>query len=232
MAKKLGEYKNFNTRIFVLLLLGLIFLGLLPFFINPESLTKRNGDWSEFVWSDYYLFKQSFWLYHQIPLWNPLVFSGVPEIANPQTPITYPPNYLTLFVPIDYGIVLLIFLHIFIAGFFAYKMGRDFFEWEEIPSIVLALGISFSPFLWSKFSVGHLSMGIAMTLVSPIVYFTVCFIKSSKLRYLFWLVLILSFQYCNYPTIWYYTSFFGLITLLALFIKGRNRKLLPLFLAA
>ncbi|MEJ2150454.1 MAG: hypothetical protein P8Z40_13375, partial [Chloroflexota bacterium] len=37
-----------------------------------------------------------------LPLWNPLLGNGAPLLANYQTAVFYPPNWLHLFVPAEY----------------------------------------------------------------------------------------------------------------------------------
>lgn len=209
--------KFFNSKIFSVFLLGIIFLILFPFLINPESLTKRNGDFSDLVWPDYFFIRDSIYRNHQVPLWNNTVFSGIPEIANPQSPLIYPLNIIALILPLDLGIVVLIGLHIFIAALYLFRLAKEKFAFSNIASIVLSFGVVFSPFYISKFSVGHLSMGFAMLLISPILYYGVSLTKKFKKADLFFLSFFLSLQYLNYPTIWYYTCLFGIIAVLFIF---------------
>jgi dolichyl-phosphate beta-glucosyltransferase len=201
--------KFFNLRIFGVLLFLLLFIILLPFLLNPINLTQRNGDYSELVWPDYFFVKEIFTKYHYLPLWNPTVFSGIPEISNPQSPLIYPPNYLMFLMPIDLAIVILIFVHLYISGIFLYKIGTQQLKLSNLATLVLSFGIIFSPFYWSKISVGHLSMVFAMLLVSPILFFSLRLFNRFNFKDIFWLGLFFALQYLNYPTIWYYTVLFG-----------------------
>ncbi|MGQ0603723.1 MAG: hypothetical protein ACT4QE_18745 [Anaerolineales bacterium] len=51
-----------------------------------------------------------------LPLWNPLVGSGAPLIANYQSALFYPPNWLSLVMPLDLSLNWLMVLHIVWAG--------------------------------------------------------------------------------------------------------------------
>ncbi len=51
-----------------------------------------------------------------LPLWNPAVGSGAPLIANHQSAIFYPPNWLSLLLPLDYSFSWLVALHLIWAG--------------------------------------------------------------------------------------------------------------------
>lgn len=216
-------YRFINLRIFLGLLVGLTLIILFPFILNPQSLVLRNGDYSDLVWPNYYFIKQTILKDNQIPLWNPTLFSGIPEIANPQSPLIYPLNMLTLILPLEFGIVTLIFIHVLIGGYFSYLLGKNIFKFSSAGILVLGLGFIFSPFLWSKFAVGHLSQGFAILLLPPIIYFAVKYYLKFNIKDFILTVLFLSAQYLNYPTIWYYSCFFGLM--IAFIYSLLNRKL-------
>nr|MBN1228491.1 YfhO family protein [Anaerolineae bacterium] len=52
----------------------------------------------------------------ELPLWNPLVGHGAPLLANYQTAVFYPPNWLYLVIPTAYALGLVGILHILWAG--------------------------------------------------------------------------------------------------------------------
>ncbi len=198
----------YNVKLHAFILLAVLVLLMAPFLINPHSLTSRNGDFSDLVMPDYYLFKDSVWRFHQIPLWNPTLFSGVPEIANPQSPIIYPPNYLSLILPVDLTIVLLVVFHAFVAGIFLFLLAREL-GWSRLSAVATSFVYTFSPFFWGKVAVGHLSQSFAIFLVPPILYFGACLLRGFKRKDFLFLLLFLSLQYLNYPTLWYFTVLFG-----------------------
>lgn len=51
-----------------------------------------------------------------LPLWNPLVGMGAPLLANAQSALLYPPNWLLLAVPVEVGHAWLIISHWVLAG--------------------------------------------------------------------------------------------------------------------
>lgn len=222
----------FNLKIYTALISLLTIVVLSPFLINPKSLTQRNGDWADLVWPNYFFIKETIFKYQQIPLWNPYIFSGIPEIANPQSPLIYPLNILILLLPLDYGLIFLIFIHVIFAGIFLYKLSIQKLLWSKKAALILSFGIIYSPFFWSKFSIGHLSMGFAMLLAAPIIYYGFDLIKKLKIKELFLLSIYLSLQYLNYPTIWFYTVLFGGLALVIYLIFKNKLKILSKFFLA
>ncbi len=51
-----------------------------------------------------------------LPLWNPYLGNGAPLVANYQSAIFYPPNWLSLLLPLDYSFSWLVALHLIWAG--------------------------------------------------------------------------------------------------------------------
>lgn len=60
----------------------------------------------------------------QLPLWNPLLFSGMPLAADPLAGLAYPPNWLTVLFPAAASFNLLFVLHLAWAGLGAFKLAR------------------------------------------------------------------------------------------------------------
>lgn len=61
----------------------------------------------------------------QLPLWNSLVGSGAPLIANLQTGVFYPLNFLYLILPTEYAMDYTAALHVILAGLFMYAFMRS-----------------------------------------------------------------------------------------------------------
>lgn len=60
-----------------------------------------------------------------IPLWNPALFMGAPFLANSQTGVLYPLNWpLWLLLPTPYAVSATILLHLMIAGWGTYRLGK------------------------------------------------------------------------------------------------------------
>ena len=61
----------------------------------------------------------------RLPLWNPHLFMGAPFLANSQVGFFYPLNWpLWLLLPTPYAVSASILLHLFIAGWGTYLLGR------------------------------------------------------------------------------------------------------------
>jgi hypothetical protein len=58
------------------------------------------------------------------PLWNPYLGAGTPLAANLQTAVFYPPNILSLLMPVDQAFGWLLALHVALAALFTYHLGR------------------------------------------------------------------------------------------------------------
>ncbi|HLA44685.1 MAG TPA: hypothetical protein VJZ27_14670, partial [Aggregatilineales bacterium] len=71
-----------------------------------------------------------------IPFWNPYSGGGAPLLANYQTAVLYPPNWLHLFLNNAYVMNLLTVLHIFWAGLGMWMFTR------ELGVVPLGRGIS------------------------------------------------------------------------------------------
>ena len=60
-----------------------------------------------------------------IPLWNPNLFMGAPFLANSQAGVLYPLNWpLWLLLPTPYAVSASILLHLVIAGWGTYRLGK------------------------------------------------------------------------------------------------------------
>lgn len=96
----------------------------LPVFFGRVDLVNRGNDLSEFFWPLVHYSKTHILTDHQIPLWNNMFFSGMPLVADPQSPLFYPPNWIFLVVPIGVGFIILFVLHIFLAGTGFYLLSK------------------------------------------------------------------------------------------------------------
>lgn len=214
-----------------ILVIGLIIVFFAPFIINPSFLTRRSGDASDLAWPNYYFIKDAFLNSKEMPLWNPYIFSGVPEIANPQSPLLYPPNILIIFMDLDLAIVVLFMIHVFIAFFFSYKLAKEGFKWNDLPAFILGLLFAFSPYNIGRISVGHISLYFAISLAMPIAYFTISLIQKFSNKNFILLVVFLAMQYLNYPTLFFYTAFFGSIAIFLNFLNSRKLDQLKVLLS-
>lgn len=79
-------------------------------------------------------------------MWNPFIFSGTPYLADIQTALFYPPNWIYfLFNPAG-GIVYYIVIHYFLAGLFAFLFLRKL-DFEHFACLAGAIFYAFSGFM-------------------------------------------------------------------------------------
>ncbi|MBK9049352.1 MAG: hypothetical protein IPL78_00065 [Chloroflexi bacterium] len=80
-----------------------------------------------------------------IPLWNPNLFMGAPFLANSQAGVLYPLNWpLWLLLPTPYAVSASILLHLVIAGWGTYRLGKRMLGLGDaaafLSAILFALG--------------------------------------------------------------------------------------------
>lgn len=104
-----------------------------------------------------------------LPLWNPYTFAGIPLMADGQTAIWYPPNWLFLVLPTVYALNIVTLAQFSIAGVgmwaFTRRLGLSL-----APTTLAALAFMFSGFLTAR--VVHLSLMAGGALV-PWVFWSV-----------------------------------------------------------
>jgi len=89
------------------------------------------------------------WRGGYLPLWNPLVGCGAPLAANYQTAAFYPLNGLHLLLPAEAALSWTVALHIALAGWGAYHLGRAV-GLDRFPALVGALALEGSGFLVAR----------------------------------------------------------------------------------
>lgn len=231
--EKIREIVNlsFLAR-FTLVIAVILLIIFLPYWFNTGALVHREGDYKDLVWPDYLFVKESIVKDKEIPLWNPYVLSGIPEVANPQSPLIYPPNLISVILPTGLSIILLTYLHLIFAAFFLFLLANKKLKWNNTSSIVTAIVYILSPYIWGKISVGHISHVFAYSLIPAIIYFSFNYYKEKKVKDLLLISLVLSLVYLNYPTLWFYTILFGGICYLYMLVNNKELKKSLLLLTA
>jgi hypothetical protein len=67
---------------------------------------------------------EQFHALHRLPLWNPLVYGGVPTIEAGTGDILYPAGWLHFVLPLIPALAWKLILHVFLAGLFTYAAAR------------------------------------------------------------------------------------------------------------
>lgn len=84
-----------------------------------------------------------------IPLWNPYLGAGAPLIANYQSALFYPPNWLLFLTGVAWGHGLLVFLHLVLAGMGAAMLARQL-GLSDFAATISGLAYSMSGYLVAR----------------------------------------------------------------------------------
>ena len=163
-----------------------------------EVLLHRGNDLSTYFIPHAYFFKRSILQLHQIPLWDPIQFTGQPYLADPQNLIFYLPNYLFVLLPIELAFLILIFAHLILGAVGAYFLAKKHFRLSKFPALFAALVFILTPKIFSHLEAGHYTMLVAF---SWLPWF---FLVKNPI----FMALIAAFMYYNYITVAFYALLF------------------------
>ncbi len=146
------------------------------------------------------------------PLWNPLLGNGTPLLANLQSAVFYPPNWLYLLLPVEHGLTLSIALHFALAGMGMYWYGR------QLTLQPFAAAISGITFMISGYVVGRAQF---VSMVGAVVWIPIAislhekYIATRTHKFIVWLGIALSMPLlAGHAQLWFYTLWLvGLYTL-------------------
>ncbi|HUZ77671.1 MAG TPA: YfhO family protein, partial [Chloroflexota bacterium] len=91
----------------------------------------------------------------RLPLWNPLIFGGVPFLANIQTALFYPFTGLFYILSATTAYTWSILIHVFLGAYFAYLFARFSLHLHAISGILVAFVFAFGGFMGAQ--LGHLN---------------------------------------------------------------------------
>jgi hypothetical protein len=104
----------------------------------------------------------------EIPFWNPHNFSGNPQMANYQTGVFYPINFLYLLLPFNLSWSIIILLQPFLAAIFMYLFLRKAVGLKDFSSILGGISFGFSSYMsvWLEYSnIGHTLLWLPLVLL-------------------------------------------------------------------
>ncbi len=150
---------------------ALIFLAwagvlLWPVLFHPAwVLTPPRARFSDLLishWPNAEFLRRALFEFHQFPLWNPSILGGAPFAADPLSGLWYPPNWLTVALPLPFAFNLLLILHLAWAGWGMYRWARvdGFGVW---PSLLGGLAFAGLPKLIAHAGAGHISLVFAVS---------------------------------------------------------------------
>lgn len=100
----------------------------MPPFGNPSTTPTRA--WDALLWdsmAQFYPWRvllQRGLQSGELPLWNPYQYCGYPFVGNGQSALFYPPNWLLLWIPVNYFLGLSLALHWLLSGLLTYLLCR------------------------------------------------------------------------------------------------------------
>lgn len=108
----------------IVLLAAVALIFFWPVSLNRGYIPHGGGDLAYFLWPNYAYAAQSLRAGH-VPLWSPALYSGYPFLADNQTAVFYPINWIaySLASPLPYvAMEWLVVVHFWIAGWGAFKL--------------------------------------------------------------------------------------------------------------
>lgn len=235
LIKKLKKKKISKTYKYIFSILFILIITLVVFY-NPIFRNLGTIQWDAKEVHLYNLiFSSSTWNQKNIlPLWNPYIFNGFPQIADPQVAIFYPVNFLIALITVFSAKILMyqIVLHYFLAGLFMFLLVKYIFK-DYLIGLFAAIAYMFSGFMVGHAS--HVGMQNTATWLPLIFLITLLLIKKKKFIFSILLGLALAFSFLagHFQTFLY--IFFFLIVFLIYkiiqdkkFIKFKNLKFIAL----
>lgn len=129
-----------------------------------------------------------------LPLWNPYLFLGVPFLANIQTAVLYPLNWLLIWLSPPKMVAWSIVIHVFLAGFFAYLYARGSLGLSPFGAFMAAAVLAFSGFIGAQ--VEHINqLNVSIWLPLLLLLMDKATGTNSHLPYLFLAGLIVALQF-------------------------------------
>ncbi|WP_038038525.1 YfhO family protein [Thermorudis peleae] len=154
-----GRWRAVATELATLGLLGifhvLFFWRLL---LTPAFVPNGGGDLASFTFP-LHAYNARVVQSGEFPLWNPTLFSGMPQLANYQAGLLYPLNWVAYLIarPFTYQAVeTLVFVHYFIVSLGGYTVARLSLHLRRIAALGAGIGCAFSGFFVAH--LGHYSM--------------------------------------------------------------------------
>jgi len=212
----------------ILTLSGLFFL---PAISQPDSIIYSSfapySDLTVIHWPKEFLIAETFDRYGQLPLWTPLILSGMPLASNQLAMLFYPPNLLGLFLPINAVLNGLFIAHLFWAGAGLYLFMRRGLAASVVASFIAALTFMFSGRLLAHVAAGHASLVGALAWLPWALLCTHLALAERKLLYSFLTGVILALQATLHTQILIYTAYTLLIYALFELLTAPRQRDVP-----
>jgi len=138
----------------------------------------------------------------RLPLWNPYSFAGAPHLANWQSAVFFPPNWLYLVLPQPIAWTVLVLLQPILATTFMYFFLRHL-KFSQLSRLVPALAYGFSGWMtawlqWNSFGFAYAFLPLSLLLLDklhPLALLPLALITLSGHPQVSFIVLIFCFIY-------------------------------------
>jgi hypothetical protein len=171
----------------------------------------------------------------RLPFWNPYHFAGSPFLANMQSAVLYPIDLLLLPFPVARAFGLSLWIHISLAGVFAYLFARSF-DVSRPGSLLAGIAYMFNGFFMIHIFAGNILTAYAAAWIPLLLLLgkqvgarTFLTGKNPRLDVvLLWGPPVVALHIlCGHPQMAFYSFFFGVVlaVLVAAFGKGRAQGL-------
>ena len=144
------------TPLFIILGITIIFLWKLVF----TDLILAKGDTLHYIYP-YWEHRSRTLLNGEIPLWNPYIFMGTPFLANPQSGVLYPLNWIILPFSVTDAAKISIVSHILIASLGTYKLAIRSLKITQASAIVSAITFALGGHISAKIEQINQLQGLA-----------------------------------------------------------------------
>ncbi len=130
-----------------------------------DLLVWRGAEYSDILvshWPNAYFLRRSLQTWKQIPLWNPMILSGMPFAADPLSGLWYPPNWLAAVLPIQFAFNLLFWVHLAWTGWGMYSWLRSL-GFGKAGALIAGLAWCGAPKWFAHIGLGHLGFVCAVS---------------------------------------------------------------------
>ncbi len=189
-----------------------------------KLLLHRGNDLSTYFIPHAYFFKRSLLELHQLPLWNPIQFTGIPYLADPQNFIFYLPNYAFVLLGIETAFIILLFTHLIWAGIGTYFLANRHFKLSRLPAIFAGLIFVLTPKIFSHLEAGHYTMLVAFSWLPWFMLVAFKFLSQPTFRLSVILAFVSALMYFNYIHILYLSLLFLATYSLFLLIRTKFKR--------
>lgn len=147
-----------------------------------------------------------------LPLWNPFNGAGTPLLANYQSALLYPPNWVTLVLPLEWSMSVIAVVHLWIAGWGMWRLtGR-------LGVSPLGRGVSVFAFALTNYLVARLFTFPIITAAAWLPWLAwaaLGVLATGKRRQAAWLALFAAMQLLagHAQTTWYSLTLVGVLAL-------------------